>query len=199
MATLRLKGKTTKKHKSSLNMRKKEFLLSIGVLGIILVALGLYLRYYNTLLSFKHISSYPDQKQGIVYAKPSKIRIPSVNIETPVEDADIFGDVWEISQDTALYLVKSAALGSSGNVVIYGFNKEHIFASLIDTEIGDDIFISDEEGEIYKYKVYDIHIVETDEVGVVMPTDYEVLTIYTGIGLLDTKRLVIKASPVEFR
>lgn len=199
MATLRLKGKKTNKLESSSNFCKKEVLISIAVLGFILIALGLYLRYYNNILTFKHLSNYPEQTQGVVYAKPSKVRIPSVNIEIPIEDADIIDGIWETSKDKASYLVRSAALGRAGNVVIYGHNKEHIFAPLIDTEIGDDIFVSDEEGDIHIYKVTDIQVVDSDEVEVVLPTDYEVLTVYTCTGILDSKRLVIKASPVDFR
>lgn len=198
MATLRLKGKKTKKRNSS-SMQKKNILLSIAILGVVLIALGLYLRYYNTLLTFKHIANYPEQRQGVVYAKPSKVRIPSVNIEIPVEDAEIVDGVWETSQEYASYLVKSSALGRPGNVVIYGHNKEHIFAPLIGTEIGDDVYVSEESGEIHVYRVSDIQVVDSDNVDVVLPTDYEVLTVYTCTGLLDSKRLVIKASPVDFK
>ena len=207
MATLKLKGKKSKKKNCSFkhlddcwnNKKSKDVLISFAILGLVLIALGVYIRYCNSILSFKHTSEYPQKYERIAYAKPVKLTIPSVNIETIVEEKNIVEGIWEISRNTASYLSKSAVPGQGGNIVIYGQNKENVFEPLNEVDLDEEIYLSDEEGEIHRYYIVDIQVVDSDDTEVVLPTDYEVLTVYTCTGLFDSKRLVIKASPVDFK
>ena len=81
-------------------------------------------------------------------------------------------------------------------MVVYGHNKDHIFSSLKNIKKDDIVRIVTEKGLNYTYKVEEIKIVKPNVIEDVQPKDYEVLTIFTCIGLLDSDRLIVKAVPI---
>ena len=90
-------------------------------------------------------------------------------------------------------------IGEIGNCVIaghrnYSFGK--YFNRLNEVEIGDNIYV-DTKDATYKYEVYDIIVVEPDDLSVLDNTDEEIITLYTCTPVvIGTHRLVVKAKRV---
>ena len=63
--------------------------------------------------------------------------------------------------------------------------------------MGDSIILKTESNQEYSYSVSEILTVIPDQTEVLAPTDHEVLTLYTCTGLLDQKRLIVKALPAN--
>lgn len=180
-------------------------LKSAKLQGIILIFIGItlissflfwkgYSFYQKTILSFNKTPSLVGQTyEGV---RPSKVIIDSAKIDIPVTQSEIVSDVWEIADSGASFLKGSSAPGFGGNIVIYGHNKNAIFGRLKTIKKDDEITLLNENGEMFKYKVSEILTVNPDQIEVVSPTNYEVLTIYTCTGFLDSKRLVVKANPL---
>ena len=165
------------------------------ILGLLLLASGAYLSYQKTILSFSEV---PVQAQEVTRGElPTEIVISSAGIDLAIEMGTINNGIWEISETMASYLASSGKIGQSGNVVIYGHNKTSIFGSLTKVKVGDKITLKSEKGNLYDYQVEEISTVKPTEVSVIAPTSYEVLTVYTCTGILDSKRLVIRATPTE--
>ena len=120
-----------------------------------------------------------------------------LGIDLEVKEASINNGIWEISETTASFLNSSAKPGEGGNIVIYGHNKKDILGKLIgNIKTGMEIQIFSQNGTFFRYETIEIKTVTPNEIGVVLPTDYEILTLYTCTGLLDSKRLIIKAIPI---
>src|SRR3990172_5342951 len=169
--------------------------------GIIFMSLGLSATYPKHILSFKNytetIEKTDIQAQKDTLSRPAKIIIEDAGINLPVEEAQIRNGVWEVSDINASYLASSAKPGGNGNIVIYGHNKKDIFSNLITSvKLGNEIEIYNEDGKKYKYRVKSVVTVSPDNLELVLPTDYEVLTIYTCTGFLDSERLIITADPI---
>src|SRR4030042_3257897 len=180
---------------------KTRFNLKVFILfalsGITLISYGSYLKYRSLILSFnKTPQVYEIKKERL--SVPTFIKIEKAGIELPIESFQIVNGVWQVSDASASFLESSARPGEGGNIVIYGHNKRKIFGKLIGRKlIGEKIEIVTQDNNSQFYKIENIKIVEPSEISLVSPTDYEVLTIYTCTGLLDSKRLVIKAFPVS--
>lgn len=188
----------TQPQKSSL---KSEFtnliLFLLAFLGIALIVGGFYVDYRRKILSF-YISpvvfeNTPDHEN---LSKPVRMRIPEADIDITVEESEIKDGIWEISQESASYLKTSAKPGGGGNIVIYGHNKKQIFGNLIGrAEPGQIIEVFTEDGKNYTYEIEEVKTIKPTDIKAVSPTIYEVLTVYTCSGFLDSDRLVLKAKP----
>lgn len=194
------KDQTTSNDKSRWSFKQwlANVLPIIGlILGINLMLLsGLYLQYRRTILSFQ---ASPQIESTIDYraARPKTISLDAQAIQLPVTPAQISGGIWETSDTTATHLASSARPGEGGNVVIYGHNRPHLFRPLHNVKPGDTIAIQTEDNRRYEYEVEEIIKVKPDQIDVVLPTEHEVLTVYTCTGWLDSERLVIKAFPMR--
>ena len=176
--------------------KAKSLFILIGFLGLIIFSLGAYLKYQKYTLSFK--DSPPEitsiNKRSTV---PTNIIISGVDINLPIEESHIVGGVWEISETGASFLSSSARPGEMGNIVIYGHNKKKLFGNLINKNlIGQLIQIRSEDGTFYEYKISNVKTVSPTNIEDVLPTETETLTLYTCTGILDSKRLIIKAYPL---
>lgn len=172
-------------------------LLFLTLLAVLLLTSigGFYLYYQQTILSFASIPTAAHDK-SISTGSPTRISIPSANIDLAVETGSIKNGVWKISQENASFLDVSAKPGTEGNIVIYGHNKKSIFGNLNKVSMDDLIILEIVDGNILSYEVETISTVKPTQVEVIVPTDYEVLTVYTCNGFLDSTRLVIKAKPI---
>jgi LPXTG-site transpeptidase (sortase) family protein len=152
-------------------------------------------RYYQIrILSFtKPVAS---AKTVMVGELPTKIMIPSIGVDLPIDLGEIKNGVWQISYNNPTFLNTSARPGTGGNIVIYGHNKKIIFGNLPYLGIGQKIFIKTVSGKIYTYIAYQKDFVGSDRVDLVSPTKKEELTIYTCWGIFDTQRAVVKAKPI---
>jgi LPXTG-site transpeptidase (sortase) family protein len=157
---------------------------------------GWYLLYRRTILSFK-VSPTITATAHLRGSLPVTVTIPTVSIENKVMPATIQDGIWQTSDTTATHLVTSARPGEGGNIVIYAHNRAHLFRNLKDAQKGDVVNITTDNGTVYEYTIGEKKVVTPDEIDVVLPTDHEILTVYTCTGFLDTKRLVVKAYPTK--
>ena len=127
---------------------------------------------------------------------PIKLTIPRLRVDLEVREAAIIDGVWQISPDSASHLNVSSGLGGSGNTIIYGHNKNGVLGPIRWMSPGDIIELTGEDGKIYTYSVEKTVEVEPDNLEYISPKDYEVLTIYTCTGFLDSKRFIIVAKRV---
>ena len=146
-------------------------------------------------LGFKNQPA-PVNEINVESKKPFGLKITKANINLNVEESQIVNGNWEVSRDGVSHLNTSSIPGNDGNIVIYGHNKSNILGSLNTVKNGDEIIITTRDNEVHKYVVKSVEVVSPSRVDVINPTEKEVLTIYTCTGLLDSKRLVVKAEPV---
>ena len=131
------------------------------------------------------------------------ISIPAIGIHAPIITGIDPTD--EKAYDEALTkgvltLPTEGIVGRSGNSVIYGHSSSNenniygtIFSKLNDLDNGDEIIVTDNNGE-YKYAVSSKKIVEATDLSVLDNTDDETLTIMTCWPLgTDEKRLIVVA------
>lgn len=187
-------------HSQQKRQRSKKLLqivfLIIGLLGILSIITGIYLDSRTKVLSFTEDIPVVTDK-NITAPIPTNIKIKSAGIDLPIIRSNIEKGIWEISDNSASYLGTSARPGEGGNIVIYGHNKKDLFGNLKDSiKIGDDVEILTKDNK-YIYNISEILTVNPDNISVVLPTKYEVLTLFTCSGILDSKRLVVKARPLR--
>lgn len=162
------------------------------LVGIAMVFFSLwYLSYSRRILSF---NATPDKVTKIVRSSPPwQIKIANAKIDLSLEAGKIENGIWQISPDKGSYLVTGAFPGEGGNIVIYGHNKWGIFGKLNNVKKGQKVILINKDGKEYEYTVDKILVVDPTNTSFVEPKDYEVLTIYTCTGFLDSKRLVVQA------
>lgn len=123
------------------------------------------------------------------------LRIPIIESESPVREGVSDG----VLADSLGHEPGTAYIGEIGNCVMaghrnYSFGK--FFNRLNEVEIGDNIYV-DTKDATYKYEVYDIIVVEPDDLSVLDNTDEEIITLYTCTPVvIGTHRLVVKAKRV---
>ncbi|SRR5260221_6557807 len=180
------------------NNPRKLLFISLLIVGILLIVFGeIYLFWERRVLSFNTNPYVFAKTVSDTNLMPVKITIPRAKIDIGIEEGKIIDGVWQISNTEATHLNNSANPGESGNIVIYGHDKRAIFGYLLGIKKGDLVNLIIKNGDMHKYEVSDILIVDPSNIGVVLPTKSEVLTIYTCTGFLDSKRLVVKATPVR--
>lgn len=126
---------------------------------------------------------------------PVEIIIPSVNLDVRIEPGVINDNIWQISNENAMFMAISSPPGSGGNTVVYGHNKRRVFGSLPYVGVGQKITLKTASGKIYNYVVDKKYFVEPSRVDLISPTDEAKLTLYTCWGLFDSQRAVIVAKP----
>lgn len=172
------------------------YLSLLGLIaGLLLTFSSLfYLAYRATILSFK---TSPVTQVTLASRKelPDNINIQDLNINLPVEMSSIVNGIWEIKKQSANFLDTSARPGEGGNIVIYGHNTNQVFKQLVKIQPAALITLTTQSGT-YTYQVKERSIVNPSQIEVVMPTNYEVLTVYTCTGFLDSQRFVVRAYPV---
>jgi LPXTG-site transpeptidase (sortase) family protein len=187
---------------SVVKVAKPKFGLSRRAIALITITLGInlilfsgvYLLYRQTVLSFKATPQFVVQA-ALRTAEPSVIEVDELKLKQLVTPAEIIGGVWQTSETNATHLASSARPGEGGNIVIYGHNREKIFRKLHQAKKGQVIRVKTLDGLQHEYQISEIHRVKPDQIELVLPTDHEVLTVYTCIGWLDSERLVIQAKP----
>lgn len=160
--------------------------------GLLFIGIFIVWRYHSLrILSFSTSDvSVPVVSNGI---KPIHIKSYPVGIDISVKDAQIIDGVWQIHPNDANYLVSSAGIGDNGNVIVYGHNKNDILGPLRWIKEGAIVEVLASDGLSYEYEVVSLKEVEPDNLEYIKPSDYEVLTIYTCTGFLDTKRFIVQA------
>jgi len=174
----------------------KPWVFLVGILiGIFMtMTSGLYLVYRQTVLSFK-VSPSIVAPQNLRGDKPLRTKLERLGIDTSIVDATIKNGIWETSDTAATYLSASARPAEGGNIVIYAHNRRQLFNTLPQAKIGD-VIVVETANKQYRYQVSSIKTVQPDQIEAVLPTSYEVLTLYTCVGFLDSQRFVVQATPI---
>lgn len=183
--------------KRTIQRIKDAGLIFLFFLGLHLIAAGFfYQKYRQTVLSFRVAPSFQLVSQQRE-AEPVEMKIESIGINLSIVPAQIVEGMWQTSDTDLTHLATSARPGERGNTVIYGHNRWGILAGLKNIKIGDQIIVKSEDDSIRNYSVEEILVVSPDQIEVVLPTEEEVLTLYTCTGFLDSKRLIVKAHPLH--
>lgn len=126
---------------------------------------------------------------------PTRILIPSLNIDLPITPSKVVGGYWEISEKTASFGLGSNLPGEAGNSVIFAHARDGLFLSLRKIKKDAFVYILTNK-DWYSYQVEDTKLVKPTEIEVIAPTGFEILTLYTCSGFADTKRLIVKAKRI---
>ena len=173
---------------------KKILPLFTFVLSIVVVFAGFIFRYHADPI----FTGYePTSQVSPNINQPTSIAFPDKNYQLSILPTSIRDGKWGLHRETANFLLSSSAPGQLGNIIIYGHNTQKVFAILNNLIVGDSIILKTESNQEYSYSVSEILTVIPDQTEVLAPTDHEVLTLYTCTGLLDQKRLIVKALPAN--
>lgn len=136
---------------------------------------------------------------AVVQPQPQRLRIPSIGVDTPVQEVFVVDGAWQVAEFAAGYHYSSALPGTNGNTVMAGHAGLHgaVFARLGAINLTDLISV-EAGGWVYTYHVREIKSVWPTQVEVMAPTDTPVLTLITCTAW-DTQRLVVVADQVDAR
>lgn len=130
----------------------------------------------------------------------TRIRIPRLGIELPVELGDSARDVsLQVTPTAAAYLLPGSAVpGTRGNAYVYAHAREGLFLALWQTRLGDEIVISAPATPPLRYVVTEIHPrVDPGDLRYITPTEDERLTLQTSTGPWTlSPRFVVVARPL---
>ncbi len=183
--------------KSSIRLIKKnQTKINIAFTMINVCAITLLLLYSLQLKNRSQLLLPPTENFIVEKSLPTKVSFPNNNT-IELMPAHILDGQWQVADNKATYLSTSSQPGSGGNIVIYGHNTHDIFKPLHQLKLGDTITIHQQNNQQSEYTVKEIKIVDPENTTEVEPTSYEVLTLYTCTGLLDSKRLIVKAYPTR--
>lgn len=180
-----------KKLNFKFNLKNKNLSLIFGILLLLIFSVW---RYHQV-----RILSFNTQKLATVKnsnIKPIYIKSYPVGIDIEVGDTTINKGVWSILPNKASYLIDSAGIGDSGNIIIYGHNKDTILGPLRWINKGALIELTGSDQKQYKYRVEIIDTIDPNNLKYIEQKEKETLTIYTCSGFLDTKRVVAVAYPI---
>jgi LPXTG-site transpeptidase (sortase) family protein len=180
------------------NLQPSFSILALFLIGLLIFTISTLWRIHQSqVLSFQ--SAEPLLKSNIKTKQPlpTEILIDKYKIKLPVKEAAITSGKWEINPQGASHLSTSASPKDGGNIVIYGHNKPSLFGRALGLKIGDSIKIITTDNKVHTYKVFETKIVSPNEISVLLPTSFEILTFYTCTGLLDTKRFIVRAKVDE--
>ena len=127
---------------------------------------------------------------------PTRIVIPSLQIDIPVTPSRVVNGYWELSDTTASYGLGSSYPGGSGNVVIFAHARKGLFLPLRDIQKNAAVYVFT-RSRWYHYSVATITTVDPTNVSVIAQTSQPRLTLFTCSGFVDEKRLIVTAKPSD--
>lgn len=178
-------------------LSKLKFLTrALGLIGISLFLFGgVWLLYQKTVLSFSGVPQAFIPKNPLSIT--TQITFDNPQLKLKVKEADIQNGIWQTFNAAASHYQFSANPGEGSNIVLYAHNKKELFGPLLWVTPKTKITLTTADGKEHAYQVSSIQTISPDKIDVVMPTNEEVLTLYTCTGFLDRERLIIKANPVK--
>lgn len=179
-------------------MLKSDFLLQITIFGMTAIMLALFVAkiYPSGLFKHQDVSlAAADQAIKLIpipTTPPNTIIIPSVNVNLPIAKGTIVDNKWVLYDDKVSWLATSQTAGR-GNVILYAHNRDKLFGTLKDLEIGQEISLK-QDGKSYVYQVTQKRRVTPHDVDAILSNNDQ-LTLYTCDGSFDQKRLIVIALP----
>lgn len=131
------------------------------------------------------------KNEVLLYGKPLKIMIPSLDIDLNIIDGTYNKDskTWTLSPDKAQYaIITPLPNNKSGNTLIYGHNTNQVFYSTEDLKIGDEVFITTDNSLIFVYKYKKSSLIDPTDVSIFGYSGPSQLTLLTCNGFFNTKR-----------
>ncbi len=197
-------------------MKKVLFYIGIVVVVVLLGLLALNAEYFWKQLKFQFGSKPLEtaQNQEIEQGETgeaNEIRIPSLDITAPIQYvSEVNEDVFQRAlQDGVVHYPGTAEFGEIGNAYIFGHSSDMaftagdfktVFALLPRIQKGAEIFVSNKEKQVFKYKVFDQFVAESTDVHLLeQNTDGKnILTVQTSYPIgTALKRYIVKAELVE--
>ncbi len=132
-----------------------------------------------------------DTKDSSSY--PTGIVIPSAHIWLPVFLTNVENHTWKTSNSGVSFLSNGIKPGDHGNAVFYGHNWPNLLGNLKLVTPGDTIQIISNTGVIQDFTVSTVQQVSPLDISVLKQTEDKRITVYTCIGFLDSRRLVVVA------
>ena len=167
--------------------------------GLILLVFGLFLLGLYSVWRFHQsriLSFNAKEVAGVNFStgiKPVYIKIYPLGVDVSIKEAVIKDGVWVIHPNEASHLITSAGIGDLGNMIIYGHNKNEILGPIRWIKEGAKIELKGSDGRTYFYEVVKIDTVSPDNLEYISSKNEEILTLYTCIGFLDSKRFMVVA------
>lgn len=148
------------------------------------------------LLSLIFCACFVGQVEAFAFDQaPTKIIIPSADINISIEPAEIGFNTWQTSPITASFGLGSALPGTIGNTVIFAHTRPRLFANLGAVHVGDQIHVFTDI-DWFVYEVREIFTVSPEDVSIIKQGQFRELTLFTCTGTKDVRRLVVKAALV---
>jgi LPXTG-site transpeptidase (sortase) family protein len=214
-----LRRKVTNRNKKIYTIRKPGKALAFFLIfaGLLLITFPVTFKLYNSRPRIIQDSALPVSVPPIVIASgsaqlspiridqlllgaieplqpPLRIVIPKYNVDLPVVEANVVNGYWETSQTTASHGVGSANPGQIGNIVIFAHARENLFGPIRNIKNDSVIYVLTKD-RWHRYRVIKTDLVTEDKVEVIKPTKEEMLTLFTCSGFMDSKRLIVTATP----
>ena len=139
--------------------------------------------------ALKQTTSVPTKTVTItpqaVTGTPSKITIPSVNIDQPVEPGyyNASNGTWTLSYHAVYWASMTAPINSqTGNTFIYGHDVSKIFGNLLNAKIGAKAVVTTANGYEFTYTLTKSVAVAPNDTSEIQQTDAPRLTLQTCSG-----------------
>ncbi len=127
---------------------------------------------------------------------PTRIIIPKVNIDLPIEETAITNGSWQVSQTAISHLTASARPEEKGTIILYSHNTDDRFGPIRWLNKGEKIEIRTAGGKNHAYMVSQTLKVSPSQMDILTQNKGETLILYTCDGFADLQRFVILASPI---
>ncbi len=177
--------------------RKKYVRKRNSTLPLLLVIFGLLFFLLGTLthahIYYRFTLSQSERPIGFVFQAPVLLKIPSVGMVVNVDQGGIVAGEWVLSKTDALYLPTSGKVGEGYNTIIYAHNTPRLFGKLNEVSYGDEIFVKDNEGREFAYRVFAKEEVNPTDLAELYSKEKDIITLFTCDGWFDSKRLVVRA------
>jgi LPXTG-site transpeptidase (sortase) family protein len=118
-------------------------------------------------------------------------------VDAPISDGTLIGNTWTLSDTAAVYLIQSARPNTPGNSIIYGHNTREMMGNIRALKGYETITLTLSDGTKKDYKIKEMRQVTPESVSYILPTDHEVLTLFTCAGFADKDRFVVRAWPID--
>lgn len=171
----------------------RALLLLIGVLFLSLAILLIANR-YTPILPTQSASSLVIQPGSTL---PTHVQIESNGPQLELLPAKIENSQWETTESGVSILTNPEYLGlSKSTMVLYGHNWPRLFGPLHTLKKNSTISVKI-GGRWKQYEVSKTHVVAPTDLGVLYTLPPDSIVMYTCTGILDRKRLIVLATPLD--
>ena len=184
--------------------RKSNIAFSINIMLILVIVLANFMILWGvfgpkvSLAVETAIAEEPTiEKTAEEKPQENRLVIPSIHLDEKIND----GSTYEALEDGAWRRPGTSTPQLGGNTVLAGhrftYQGASIFYNLDKVKVGDEVGVT-YGGDIYKYKVREIKIVQPSNPEIEGTSDEHILTLYTCTPLWTTReRLVVIADLIE--